>query len=263
MPTQTNPPGLERWLVLPDEQIPAHDTKTLSAVEKYMADHRWDGVISLGDFLDFNEISRWVEGHPRKYMHSRVKLSLDLAHAILERRVKALRSRNPDCQYILIQGNHEHRIEDFLDTFPQFEGMLEVEKVLDLFQLGIKWVPFWSDPRKVFRKGKATFIHGLYTNQYHAAKHVRAYGTNVYYGHSHDVQEHSLLLGNNTHSIVAKSLGCLCDPNKMEYIKGRPQNWTQAFAVFYFLPNGDFNEYTIKIFNHRFVSPEGKLYEGE
>jgi hypothetical protein len=27
-------------------------------------------------------------------------------------------------------------------------------------------------------------------------------------------------------------------------------------------PNGNFNLYTSKIFNHRFVAPDGALYEG-
>src|SRR5262245_31731755 len=95
-------PSVERWLVFGDFQIPYHDTHTLRAVEAYMADHRWDGVINLGDFLDYEGISRWVADAPRKYMHSRIKLALDIARSILERHTELLRSKNPNCQYVLI-----------------------------------------------------------------------------------------------------------------------------------------------------------------
>lgn len=260
----TPAPKIERWLVYGDLQIPYQDSTTWAVLNQYVADHRWDGIINLGDYIDYEGISRWVADAPRKYMHSRIKLSLEVARSLLERQVDLVRygkNGNPNCKYIYIEGNHENRIEQFLDTFPQFEGMLEVEKTLDLFNLGIQWVPFWTDPRKVFRKGKASFIHGNYINQYHAAKHVRQYGTNVFYGHTHTVQEHSLLLGGNTTAITGKSLGCLCDPSKMEYIRGKPTDWVQAFSTFFFLPNGNFTEYTTKIFNHTFVSPDGKLYQ--
>ena len=35
--------------------------------------------------------------------------------------------------------------------------------------------------------GKATFTHGLYTNQYHAKKMVDAWGESIVYGHTHDM----------------------------------------------------------------------------
>lgn len=252
---------MERWLVLPDEQMLFQDDRSISAMEKYMKDHTWDGVISLGDFLDFDSISRWVEHKPRKAT-AKVAEAFAAGHATLKRRIDILRKKNPKCRYVLIQGNHCARIEDWLDKFPQFEGLIEMEKNLKLDELKVEWVPFWRDPRKIFRKGKATFIHGNYTNQYHSSKMVRQYGTNVFYGHTHDVQEFGLLLGNNTYPIIGKSLGCLCDPKKMDYIRGKPQNWSQAFSTFFFWENGNFNEYTTKIINHSFYSPDGKWYSG-
>lgn len=230
-----------------------------------MAAQRWDGVISLGDFLDLDMISRWVEGAPRKIENKRVKHAVDMGRMVLEKRVNVLRwgpNGNPKCRYILIEGNHDNRVEQVVDKFPVWEGIIELKTMLGIPELGIEWVPFWSDPRQVFRKGKATFIHGLYTNQYHAAKHVRQYGTNIIYGHSHTVQEHSLVFGANTFAITGKSLGHLSDPKQMAYIRGKPQDWVQAFATFLFWPNGNFNEYTTKIINHAFYGPDEQWYDG-
>lgn len=230
-----------------------------------MAAHTWDGVICLGDFLDLEMISRWNVDKPRKLEGKRVKHAIDIGRFVLERRTNLLRlgpNGNPDCRYIYIQGNHEFRAEAILDQQPWWEGIIDLQGALNLAQLGVEWVPNWSDPRKAFRKGKATFIHGMYLNQYHAAKTVSRFGTNVFYGDTHTVQEHALVQGNGANAIVGKSLGCLCDPKQMEYIRGKPQNWVQACSTFFFLPDGNFTEYTSKIFHHRFVSPEGVLFDG-
>jgi len=257
-----------RWIVLPDEQIPFHDVASIDAVERYMADHRWDGCISLGDFLDFNEISRWVQGKPRQYASARIADSIKVARGALKRRTSILRKRNPLARYVLIQGNHDARVEEFIDQHPYFEGLLEFQTLLGLKEYRVEWVPYWSDNRQKVKVGKATFVHGLRTNKYHAQAMVSSYGRNIFYGHTHDVQEFGLLLGDNAYTVVGKSLGCLCDPNAgdlgsgMRYIRGKPQNWQQSFSVFHFWPNGNFNEYTVKIFDHAFISPEGKWYQG-
>ena len=44
--------GGRKVIVLPDMQVPFHDKLTLAAVEKYMADERWDEWVQLGDFID-------------------------------------------------------------------------------------------------------------------------------------------------------------------------------------------------------------------
>lgn len=266
MPDDHQPaPQPERWLVLPDEHWPAADKASIRAVEAYMAAHRWDGVVSLGDFLDLDMISRWVENAPRKIEHKRVKYAVDIGRMVLEKRINVLRlgpNGNPKCRYIMIEGNHCNRFEQEIDKRPVWEGLIGFKECLGIDELRIEWVPFWSDPRQVFRKGKATFIHGLYTNQYHAAKHVRQFGTNVIYGHSHTVQEHALVFGANTNAITGKSLGHLTDPKQMDYIRGKPQDWCQAFSTFLFWPNGNFNEYTTKIFNHAFFGPDERYYDG-
>jgi hypothetical protein len=72
-------------------------------------------------------------------------------------------------------------------------------------------VPFWSKG-EVFQIGEATFIHGRFTNEYHAKKHATRYG-NVFYGHTHDIQSFSgEFYGSKT--IIGQSLGvCACRKN--------------------------------------------------
>jgi hypothetical protein len=46
----------------------------------------------------------------------------------------------------------------------------------------------------------------------------------------------------------------------MNYMQGAPDKWQQAFAVFEFMPDGEYGYSVIRINNHRFVYG-GKIYQ--
>jgi hypothetical protein len=167
----------------------------------------------------------------------------------------------PTCtRRTMIEGNHDYRLERYIDANPQLRGSIEFSKLLRLEKRGYKYVPHWSKG-KVHRVGKATFIHGDYTSRHHAAQTVGAYEDNVFYGHTHDIQSSSKTAKGNNKTKIGQSLGCLCLYNP-DYMRGTPSKWQQAFGVFWFLPDGFFNYMPVHIFNHRFVSPEGQVYDG-
>lgn len=250
----------QTWIVLPDMQAPYEDKVTMRAVEAYIADHRFDGLINLGDFMDLNCISHWNEGQPGNTELLRLSDDFDAGNEILDRQLSLLRKHNKSARYVLIEGNHDYRAKDMMAKFPALKGTLDVEKNLRLRERGVEWIPFWSDKRKVFRLGKAIFVHGQYTSKYHAARMVENYGCSVYYGHTHDVQEFPKVMRGDDSTIVGKSLGCLCRYDQ-SYLRGAPTNWQQAFAIFNFFPDGMYTEQTVRIFRHRF-RVNGKTYDG-
>jgi hypothetical protein len=251
--------GYRLAIVLPDIQSPHEDVATLGAVESYMADERWDYYVNLGDFLDFNCISRWTADLPRRKLGETIAKDYEHANHILDRHVSVVRQKNRKCEMALIQGNHDFRIEQHIDRFPELEGVMEVPRMLRLKERDIRWVPFW-EKGTVYRIGKATFIHGRYTNKYHAAKHAMSYGTPVFYGHEHTIQVYTETLLGKDKTIQAASLGCLCDYDQ-KYMRGAPSNWMQAFGVFWFFPDGFFQWVVVPIFKHRFVGPTtGRVY---
>jgi len=251
---------ITRAIVIPDLQVPYEDKRSLKAVEQYMADHQWDYYINLGDFMDFDMISKYNKGYLRTIEGRRILEDYKKGNAILDRHQSIIRKKNKNAKFVLLEGNHEFRIERYLDENPQMTGMLEVENALRLKERGFKYVRCSRDGED-FKLGKAHFIHGLYTNDAHAKKHVMRWGKNIFYGHLHDVQSYSLVHKGEDNTIVGQSLGCLCE-YRQSYIKGNPTNWQQAFAIFYFFPNGNFTYYIPRIFNHAFISPEGKVYQG-
>lgn len=251
---------LKSVIVLPDMQVPYEDRISLSAVEAYMSDTSWDIYINLGDFLDFDCISSFNKGFLRKIEGLAIQKDYDYANKILDRHQKIVRENNKNAQFVLLEGNHEYRVERYIDENPQVRGLLEVERGLKLRDRCFKWVRCYRNG-DVYRLGNAVFHHGRFINQYHAAKTVNYYGTNIFYGHTHDVQGFSKVTHGDDKTMVGQSLGCLCRYDQ-SYIQGNPTNWQQAFGVFYFLPDGHFTYYIIRIFKNRFVSPEGKIYDG-
>lgn len=249
-----------RVIVTPDCQLPYEDPIAMRAVEMYVADNRFDEWVDLGDFMDFDFLSRHNEGKHRLNANKLLKEHYDYGKMVLDRRLRVLHKNNPDAKMTMIEGNHDYRAEAFLDKNPNLEGMLEVEQGLGLKERGIQWIRFWRDGT-AYRIGKALFVHGRYCSKYHAAKMVETYMDSVFYGHTHDVQEFPKVAHGRDKVIVGHSLGCLCRYDQA-YIKENPKNWQQAFAEFYFLPTGHFTYYVPRIIQGRFVAPNGKIYDG-
>ncbi len=256
-------PQYERWLILPDLQLPFEDKRTLKAVEAYikdvqLSDNPFVGWLQLGDFLDFDEISRWNVGYEAS-IKGTVKASYDAGNAFLDRHQALMALSGKPCEMVLLEGNHDWRAKDLGRKEPKLAGLLDYSANLRLKDRGIKFVQCW-DKHEIFLKGKAKFIHGNWISKYHAFKHVDSYG-NLFYGHTHDVMEMPKMNYGKDTTYVGKSLGCLCRYD-MPYMQTKPSNWQQAFSEFYFFPDGFFQEITTKIYKHRFVGQNGKVYKG-
>jgi predicted phosphodiesterase len=218
---------------------------------RYIEDTRpHSEVVLLGDFLSLDCISR----HNEKNLRAIAEKTIQKDYAVAEQELRALKQAAGTERLIWIEGNHENRVERYIDANPQLEGSIEIPKA---FQ-DVKWIPFWSKGT-TYKHGKAMFIHGRYTNDHHAKRHVQSYAHNVFYGHTHDVQSYAQQRLGDDDTIVGHSLGCLCKYDQ-PYMQGTPSKWQQAFGHFYFQPNGFFNYFVVQVFKNRFIGPNGKEY---
>lgn len=245
-------------LLISDVHIPYQDDKALAVLEKFMASRKWDVVVYLGDLLDFDMISGFNAENLRENETRRMVNDYHQANELLDRHVKIIRKRNPKAEIVLLEGNHEDRVRRVIDHTPQLEGLLEVPGNLRLKERGVKWVPNWSEG-ELYQLGNLYISHGLYLNKYHPAKMVDTFGTNVAYGHTHDMMSHVKSVWGKNKIIMAQSLGHLADESKLKYMKQGPSNWIQGFGVVEMRPDGNFNLYPIVMINHTF-SYGGKTY---
>jgi len=242
-------------LVIPDLQVPYEDKRSLNAVEQVMGYESWDEIIQIGDFLDLDCISTFNEKRLRTIAKKTIQKDFDAGNAILDRWQKLA----PKAKITILEGNHDERMLRYIDANPQLEGSIEVPRGLNLEKRGVRWVPSWSQG-DIYQIGNAYFTHGQYVNEHHAKKHVIRFGVNIFYGHTHDVQQYSAVLLGEDKTIVGQSLGCLCRYDQ-SYLKGSPTNWQQAFASFHFFGDGFFTSNIVRIFKNRFYY-NGRVYKG-
>ncbi len=251
-------PTTKTMVALYDLQIPYHDETALKIVCEYIKDNRWDYVLIGGDLMDFDFISRFNVDFLRRIQGKSFDKQYKAGKSVLTLIDDAASALNPKVEKIYLEGNHEYRTTVYIDANPQMESYVEVPVGLDLAEQGWSYKYSWSK-NEIFKVGKAKFIHGNYTNQHHAKKHVDRYGCNIFYGHTHDVQCFSKVQHGEGKTIVGQSLGCLCRYDQ-EYMRGWPDNWQQAFGVFYFHSNGHFSYYIPRIIKGRFIAPDGRVY---
>ena len=248
---------LEKWAVLPDMQIKSDrsgratgvDLKSLNAVLSCLADNSWDGLVILGDFLDFNCISSHNNGFPRLIEGQSLAKDYKIGNKILDQVVNAVRKNNKKCRIVFLEGNHEYRVERLIDANPTLEGIIEVPEGLHFKARNIEWIPCYKDNTD-FNYKKLTFTHGVYTNDLHAKSHVTKFGHSVVYGHLHDFQAYTFPRRGKSDNIIGVSMMCLCTSQEWEKT---PNRWQQGFGVVYFWGDGYFQIQPILINKHRFV----------
>jgi predicted phosphodiesterase len=248
----------EKVLVLPDFQLPYIDRKSIKAVLKYASEHYWDRIIQLGDYADWDKISRWNAENARTMEGWRFDKEYEMLNKFTDEFCKAVRNKNKDAPIVILQGNHDYRVEVVMDKTPMYAGKLEMESNLHFKERKIEYWKYWEH-RKPYKLGKAYFIHGEYIGNNHAKKTAENFHRNVFYGHTHDRMGYTkTTVGDD--SVYCESLGTL-SIKELNYMGKKPSNWMQCFAVFYFQPNGNFNHYVTNIHNHSFTSMDGKFYK--
>lgn len=242
-------------VVLPDihAQIWKNNVARVSGAARsalnFLEEFKPDVTIVLGDLLDLSQLSTYSKKKPREIEGLRLDNDYALGNQILNRIDKATKGDR-----VFFEGNHENRVERYLDEFPYVgEKLLSVQENLHLEERGWKYLK----EGELLKIGHAYFIHGWYYNIYHARKHVAEMGDNIFYGHTHDVQSFSKP-NPDTMPIISQSLGCLCDLNPA-WLRNKPSRWINAFGIFYFSKDGSFTYYVPIIINGCFWW-NGKYY---
>ena len=251
----------EFYALFTDPHVPYEDVKSCRAAFRYISDIRLDGVVIGGDMLDMDAISFWDVDKPGRKEGKRLGDEWGAGNGWLSRLIDAARNKNKRAKIWYLQGNHEFRVDRYIEKHPEQTGEMEVPVKLELDKKRVEWVRSWERNETV-RIGKFEVSHGHWTNVHHAKKHVEAYGCNIFYGHTHSVQEFPLQYRGRDKTIVGASSGCMCN-YELAYMRGRPNNWQQGFREFIVRPDGGFQDWYTKIFDHKFTGLRTmKTYNG-
>lgn len=237
-----------------DVHVGSHAEGALRAFMRWFADVRPPRLIIGGDFIDLESLSTHGGNHRPPSTVDEVRLARDV--------LKQLRKASPGTKWDYLEGNHETRHErTIVERLPTYYGVASIPQLLGLDEFNCDWHPF----NRLFRvklpsgnMSKLRYLHGKWTNEYHTAKHLRAYGVNVRYGHTHRPQSHIIGLAEGR-VIGAWGSPCLrtLDPDWCP----QPNGWVNGFGYDEFLPSGMFQPHQILMVGDEFAW-NGKIYHG-
>lgn len=233
-------------IVIPDQHYPLHDESAISCVLQAIEIVKPTHFINLGDVGEWESVSAWrYKGKklpPLEYQLPTIDEEIRQVNEGLDKFDKALEKVGCENKYMLC-GNHDEWLDKFVERHPYMKEYT-FRNACRINERGYKYY----EHNRCLKIGKLNFIHGAYTTIYHARRTLDAYGSNVVYAHVHDVQRHTQTkLDSGT--IAAWSLGCLKDmsSNKNKWLRGRLHNWSHAFGIVTWQPNGNFQIEVIDI----------------
>lgn len=246
--------GIDKAIVYADLHAPHEDKYAVSILCQVIQDEKPDILINLGDGGEFDSVNYFNRNRPLKQEGKRlVKDFRDMIHVENE-----IISAAPEAKKRKHTGNHEHRVNNYLDSNPIIEGLIE-ETIQ--FNNSVEVIPHG----KFSTVGKLMFHHGDRKGykSIHHAKQWSSIGRSILYAHFHSVQRfthETLHRDGKPDKHAAFSIGCLCKLDR-DWMYNQKSLWQQSFGVVYFQKDGFFNFYNIDITNRRAIW-NGRIYRG-
>jgi hypothetical protein len=281
--------------LLPDPQIgyrryedgtldPFHDEKAIDVALKIMAyvqeQYGIDIVINLGDFLDLQEHSRFVQ---EAAFANTTQAAINYGHEFLAKQ----RAISPDARIVLLEGNHDNRLNLYatrnaaasygLKKATDIDGdpVLSVQNLLCLKELNIEFFDKYPSQDSMVWLGK--YLRAMHGNKVRSNGNTAVAYTNdtphlsTIFGHIHriEMQYRTTFDADGPIRSVAFTPGCLCrvdgavpSTNSGVGSDGRPgthyENWQQGVGIVWY--NEDSGRFAIEAVN---IIEGTALYQGQ
>lgn len=248
------------YILLPDIHHPDHNTAAFKAAVSFIDRNKKKvkGVVLTGDNLDCKNISRHTEGKPRLRVKGGIAKDFDKFSKDILKPIEA--AVEPGTKLIFFKGNHEDWFEQWLDKYPEFEGLVSIEKSLNLIQRGWQVI----EQGDHYEIGKAYVVHGdqIGSGATVAKKLVEAFCATAIMGHVHHysacTKTSYVKAKDKWIGITLPTLGNVAP----KYAKGRPNSHLNGFGVVEKWDNDFVNIYVPIIFDGAF-SFGGEMYYGD
>jgi predicted phosphodiesterase len=225
---------MKRIVCVSDLQIPFHDPKAVTNLAAWIKATKPDMVLSVGDEMDMQTISRWSKGTPLEYERS-IARDRDETVRVLE----SLRVQH------VIRSNHTDRLfNTVMMRAPGLLGLpeLSLPNFLRFDQLGIT---YHRDPWNITIDGRKTnwfLMHGdegsLNRNGGQTALGLaKRAGVpdngGVVCGHTHrmGLTHHTEAVNDHSRTVWGMEVGTLMSFKSISYIKGNLHTWAKGFGI--------------------------------
>lgn len=207
-----------------------------------------DYIIFIGDALTMDCLSDWDKNKKKIMEGKRFANEINKANQMfdeLQAFIKTIPGYNPIIIYL--EGNHEYRVERYLEINPTFDGIVNIPIQLRLKQRKIVWVPY----RENYNINGISFIHipingnGKPIGGEIVLKHaLNLYSNSVVFGHIHRLE----IAHKKRHNIIqntALSVGCFFE-EEHDYTHGTICNYWKGLVL---LDSYKENEFDVQTFS--------------
>ena len=232
----------KRVLTIGDSHVSAGDTDLdrFSSISKHIVTTRPDIIVMMGDFMTMDCLSAW-DRNKRLKMEGR-RYANDIAagqealsilfkdYDRLNKKLKKQKKRPYRPEIYYLQGNHEERLDRYLEIDPTFQGHVSIYNDLNLADRGISWIPY----RTYLDIDGVGFTHIPHTAmgpigssglQVSVCKKALQYvDGDVVFGHTHklEVGHRTMVRGDQS---MAINVGNFLSSDGEEYMEGRLSDW--------------------------------------
>lgn len=253
--------GIKSVVCWPDLHFPHIDEKSAEAVYQFTAANKPDYDLHIGDNLDLSGISRFSTNN---YIEQHSELVKDGLSALGEH-FNRLFKINPKGKKVWILGNHDERLDAFVEKNPSWQGICD--DIIGLLRLYgncpkadlIDLVRI-RDRGDDYKIGRMHFAHGFTVGVNTAKTHVEAYDESITVGHAHTIQMWTKKT--RTKMKAGYVIGDLAGPGARKYMRGRPDWSAPGFAYMEYIErSGIFTQHLLPITDGKFIFG-GKIYDG-
>jgi hypothetical protein len=234
----------KRILVIPDAHAkPDHNNRRFEILGKFINDNKFDYVVCLGDFADMHALSSYDIG--KKSFEGRT-YKADIASAVdAQKKMFSQIKDRGDTKYIMLLGNHEHRINRAIDSDRKLDGTISTED-LQYEKFGWEVHPFQDVVNVEGVNFTHYFANGLMARPISGANPSRTMLNKLHSsscaGHRHDLSIATDVLpdGKRMWAIVA---GCFLDLDQFEsFVPQSVQaSWWKGLTIMNDVVDGDFS----------------------
>jgi predicted phosphodiesterase len=221
----------QRAMIWPDLQIPFHDVAFTKRLLRVTRAYRPDVIVQIGDLTDQPETSRWTKGGAGEYA-STLQAQFDTTHALL----KEIRKAAPDAVIKIKAGNHDERLEKYINQYAPALASLRSSSLPDqlrLDELGILYErkPFLLAPDVMVLHGHERAYSSI-SGKYELER-IRQHGMSVVTGHTHTpvLVTTAQAVGFQQKHFFGMNVGHAMDVTKVGYVTDGYIGWCQGFGI--------------------------------
>lgn len=203
--------------------------------KKVVSSLKPDRIICLGDLMDCSYISRFSEGIAGEQEGKRLKADFE----IFKNEMQWLKKHSKQ-KPIFLEGNHEIRLNKYLDKNPILKGLFCLEDYAK--EVDVEYIPLENQPYQLYNDLYIT--HGICFGTHFCKTMVNKVGNSIIAGHTHRTQLHSISYPDGR-VITGYGIGTL-GPVNPDYTAGlRVTEHTHSFGQLLVDRNTDYKQFNI------------------